>query len=40
MERTNIYGAIGELTELMRGEAVKNGDPVQTQLAQDLPRCS
>jgi PAS domain S-box-containing protein len=36
-DRLEISGAIGEVIELTRGEAVKNGVSVQTDLAQGLP---
>jgi PAS domain S-box-containing protein len=36
-ERLDINAAIGEVIELTRGEAVKNGVSVQTDLAQGLP---
>jgi signal transduction histidine kinase len=36
-DRLEINGAIGEVIELTRAEAVKNGVSVQTNLAQGLP---
>jgi C4-dicarboxylate-specific signal transduction histidine kinase len=36
-DRLEINGAIGEVLELTRGEVIKNGVSVQTELATDLP---
>ncbi|MBV8472170.1 MAG: PAS domain S-box protein, partial [Hyphomicrobiales bacterium] len=37
MDRMDINGAIGEVIELTRGEAMKNGVSLRTQLAETLP---